>query len=60
LPTYPFAREHYWIDETPVNRDPDSNFELDGNMKSIEDIINQIDDNTMEAEQAVEVLKMLV
>jgi len=60
LPTYPFAKEHYWIDEPPVIRSLDSKFDVDGDMKSIEDIINQIDDNTIETEQAVEVLKMLV
>ena len=60
LPTYPFAKEHYWIDETSVGRTRDRKVEVEGNMRAIEDIINRIDDNTMEAERAVEALKMLV
>ena len=48
LPTYPFARERYWIQD------------VDGNMKSIEDIINQVDEDTIETEHAIQALKMFV
>jgi acyl transferase domain-containing protein len=60
LPTYPFARERYWVDEMTPSHAPNTPLEVNANMKSIEEIINQIDNNTMEAEQAVEVLKLLV
>jgi acyl transferase domain-containing protein len=59
LHTYPFAKEHYWIDEIP-ERTADKRTGVGGNMKAIEDIINRIDDNTIEAERGVEVLRMLV
>jgi len=60
LPTYPFARERCWIDETSFNQGQDNQFAVDANMQSIEDIINQIDDDTMETGRAVEALRMLV
>jgi len=59
LPTYPFAKEHYWIDEVTSSRSLDMRCESDGRMKSIEDIMNEIDDGTVETEQAVRTLKML-
>jgi acyl transferase domain-containing protein len=60
LPTYPFAREHYWIDEMPVSRGLDAGFEVVGNMRSIEEIIDHIGDDMMETEDGVKALKMLV
>jgi len=60
LPTYPFARERCWIDETSFSQGQDNQFTVDANMQSIEDIINQIDDDTMETGRAVEALRMLV
>jgi 3-oxoacyl-(acyl-carrier-protein) synthase/acyl carrier protein/SAM-dependent methyltransferase len=60
LPTYPFAKERYWIDEMPSSPTLASQLELDVDMKSIEDIINRIGDDMMETEQAVTALKMLV
>ncbi|HKO59093.1 MAG TPA: beta-ketoacyl synthase N-terminal-like domain-containing protein [Thermoanaerobaculia bacterium] len=51
LPTYPFAREHYWIDEPPVSG---------GDSQSIENIINQVGDELIETHEAVRLLKVLV
>jgi len=63
LPTYPFARERYWVDEIAPGEDREeleSQFMTDANMKAIEDIINGIDDDTIDSVHAVEALKMLV
>jgi polyketide synthase PksN len=60
LPTYPFAKERYWIKELPSGPVLNRNLELDESMKSIEEIINQIGDEMTETGQAVQALKMLV
>jgi polyketide synthase PksL len=60
LPTYPFAKERYWIQEMSCRRRLDRQCEEDLNMKSIEDTINKIGDDIIETEQAVKELKMLV
>ena len=60
LPAYPFAKEHYWIDEMPVSRSFDSSVDLGGSRSSIEDIIDRMGDEMMEAEDAVKALKTLV
>ena len=60
LPTYPFAKERYWIDKLPSDPVLNGNLELDESMRSIEDIINKIGDEMTETNQAVQALKMLV
>jgi len=60
LPTYPFAKERYWIEEVGDGRSLDMQCEPDGKMKSIENVMNEIDDGTVETDYAVRVLKMLV
>ena len=62
LPTYPFAKERYWIDEAPVRHSVDSRFEfeVEGALKLIDDIMDQIFDDAMETDQAVKLLKALV
>jgi acyl transferase domain-containing protein len=60
LPTYPFAKERYWIDEVDDGRSLDMQREPDGRTKSIENVMNEIDDGTVETDHAVRVLKMLV
>ncbi|HXH38509.1 MAG TPA: type I polyketide synthase [Thermoanaerobaculia bacterium] len=60
LPTYPFAREHYWIEDTTSSCSLESRFVSAEDMRSIEDIIDEIDDETTDTEQAVRALKMLV
>ena len=60
LPTYPFAKEHYWIEEVPLIQDPDIQLKADRAMKSIEDLINSIGDDAIETDEAVKALKLLV
>jgi acyl transferase domain-containing protein/acyl carrier protein len=60
LPTYPFAKERYWIQKMTVNHGVDRKVEDDVNMKSIEDVMNRIGDDEMETDQAVKLLRMLV
>jgi acyl transferase domain-containing protein/acyl carrier protein/NADP-dependent 3-hydroxy acid dehydrogenase YdfG len=60
LPTYPFAKDRHWIQQASPDRGLDERTEENVNMKAIEDIINRIEDGTVETERAVEELKMLV
>jgi acyl transferase domain-containing protein/acyl carrier protein len=60
LPGYPFAKEHYWIDNPTVCQSNVSRRELEIDMQSIDSILGQIEDNNMEAEQAVQELKALI
>ena len=60
LPTYPFAREHHWIQDESSNRGLERMFEKDANMQAIEDIINKIGDDMIETGEAVEELKLLI
>jgi len=60
LPAYPFAKERCWIEETPVRRVVEGRFEVEGNLKSIDDIMNKICDDAIETDQAVTLLKALV
>jgi acyl transferase domain-containing protein/enoyl-CoA hydratase/carnithine racemase/acyl carrier protein len=60
LPTYPFAKERYWIDETPRRPDPERQMTAEAHVQAIEDIINQVGDDAIDTEQAIHALKMLV
>jgi len=60
LPTYPFAKERYWIDALTFGQELNGHFDVDGKMKSIEDIIDKIGDDAMDTDQAVQLLKTLV
>jgi acyl transferase domain-containing protein len=60
LPGYPFRKDRCWIDVTPPEEMPDIRFTADETMQSIDDIINQIDADLIETEQAVTALKLLV
>ncbi|MBZ5526229.1 MAG: SDR family NAD(P)-dependent oxidoreductase [Acidobacteriia bacterium] len=60
LPTYPFARERYWINEVPFSEDFDDQLKVDRAMRSIEDIINSIGEDTIHTDHAVKALKLLV
>jgi acyl transferase domain-containing protein/acyl carrier protein len=59
LPTYPFAKERYWIEDVRSSEDFDNPLEVDQAMKSIEDIINNIGDDAVLTDHAVEALKLL-
>jgi len=57
LPTYPFARERYWVDNTAVHQYSNNRGTVNKNLESIEDIINKIDDDSIETDQAIKLLK---
>jgi acyl transferase domain-containing protein len=54
LPAYPFARERCWIDDSVPAQS------LDAEFASLEDIINRIDDDTIDTEHAVAALRTFV
>jgi len=63
LPTYPFAKERYWI-EGPVSneyseKDSGTDDRLLNSLESIEEIINKIDEGSMEKDQAAAFLKKM-
>jgi 3-oxoacyl-(acyl-carrier-protein) synthase/2-polyprenyl-3-methyl-5-hydroxy-6-metoxy-1,4-benzoquinol methylase/acyl carrier protein len=60
LPTYPFVKERYWVDEVASNESLDRGLEMSGNLKSIEEVISRIDNQSIAAEQGVKLLKVLV
>ena len=60
LPTYPFARERYWIDKVNESPEPDESFGDITDMGSIEDILSRIDDGAIETDHALRLLKLLV
>ena len=60
LPAYPFAREHYGINEPSSAPVLNGNPKLDEGMRSIEAIINKIGDDMVESSHGVQALKMLV
>ena len=60
LPTYPFAKERYWIADRGPRLSVADERAVEESFKSLEDIINRIDDDTIDTAQAVEALKTLV
>ena len=60
LPTYPFARERYWLSSTCVCRPAEAGREEDVDLKPIEDIITKLEDDVISPDQAVRELKILV
>jgi hypothetical protein len=60
LPTYPFARERYWISSSCASRLADAGLEEEIDLKSIEDIITKLEDDVISPDQAVKELKILV
>ena len=60
LPGYPFAKEHYWIDDSTVCQSNVPGREQEIDMQSIDSILGQIEDSNMEAEEAVRALKFLI
>ena len=59
LPTYPFARQRCWVPEITSSPGANGNghFEENVDLKSIERIINQIDDDMIETERAAKELR---
>jgi len=60
LPTYPFARERYWIPLTCASRPAGTGSEEEVDLQSIEDIIAKLEDDAISPDQAVRELKVLV
>jgi acyl transferase domain-containing protein/acyl carrier protein len=60
LPTYPFAKERYWISEVSTSQGPDSQPKVHRDLRSIEDLINSIGDDTAETDEAAKALKLVV
>jgi len=65
LPTYPFAKERVWIEKVTTAHDRNDSLDkeepqlLINKQKSIEEIINKIDEDMIEASEAVSLLKDL-
>ena len=65
LPTYPFAKERVWIEKVAATFDSNDSIDkeepqsLINKQKSIEEIINKIDEDMIEASEAVSLLKDL-
>ena len=59
LPVYPFSKERYWIDSLAWNQYSDRELVTNASFESIEDIINRIDNDSMDTEQAIKLLKNL-
>ncbi|TQV86003.1 SDR family NAD(P)-dependent oxidoreductase [Aliikangiella coralliicola] len=64
LPTYPFAKERCWIDVSAKEQNIETATKPDKlrvvkNLESIENIINKVDDDSIETNQAVKLLKNL-
>ena len=66
LPSYPFEKERYWYTKRDSDNGIDNNLlpsqkiETIHNMEAIESIIDQIDNDSMEKEKALALLKNLV
>jgi acyl transferase domain-containing protein/enoyl-CoA hydratase/carnithine racemase len=61
LPAYPFAKERCWISGASHSQAPDEKREADVtvDVKSIEDIINKIDDGAIETDWAIQELRLV-
>jgi acyl transferase domain-containing protein len=63
LPAYPFAKERYWIDSAPSLREDEHGAagagRPGGDLGSIEDILERIDDGSIEVREAAAFLKSL-
>ena len=60
LPTYPFAKEHYWIEKQSSSGPADGAFDEVGSLQWIEDILAQVESDRIEEQHAVALLKQWV
>ena len=60
LPTYPFAKERCWFDGTTSVPAQDNEIASAADIRSIEEIMKQIDDDAMETDDAVQALRTLL
>jgi acyl transferase domain-containing protein len=65
LPSYPFAKERYWYSKTESVKPVDaksrsgSKSDLIGNLDAIEDVLNKIENDSMEKDDALSLLREL-
>ncbi|EZH71968.1 hypothetical protein ATO12_04945 [Aquimarina atlantica] len=58
LPKYPFAKERYWINKTASEKVPENlSIRENGNYEIIENLIDQIESESIETEQGIDLLK---
>jgi acyl transferase domain-containing protein len=60
LPVYPFSAERFWIDIDAAYRDADAAPAAARSLESLEDILEKIDGDALELEQAVDMLRVLM
>ncbi|MCW9018066.1 MAG: type I polyketide synthase, partial [Kangiellaceae bacterium] len=60
LPTYPFAKDRCWVDENSVEREISKQPNKIRNFESIEEIISQIESDSINEEHAVDLLNSLL
>ena len=60
LPTYPFAAERHWIEEPVSDRDVQIKIDGTGDLASIERILGAVEEDSLDTQDAVRLLKMLV
>jgi acyl transferase domain-containing protein/acyl carrier protein len=60
LPTYPFAKERYWMSRTSANWSDNHNGTGDGDKGSIEDVIDLLSKDAIDTAQGIEMLNVLV
>ena len=60
LPTYPFAKEHHWIDALRSGSGVPRSVISESDEASIDDLINSIGDDAIDTDRAVAALRMLV
>jgi hypothetical protein len=60
LPGYPFAKERYWIETALQSSTSSAGTPLSSAGESLEDIIDKIDDDSLETHEAVQLLRKIV
>jgi acyl transferase domain-containing protein/acyl carrier protein len=59
LPSYPFARERYWLDRDNLKPAPPAADGPDASLESIDDLVRQIDEGSIEAAEGVQRIRAL-
>jgi hypothetical protein len=59
LPSYPFARERYWLDHDNLKATPPGADVPDASLEAIDDLVRQIDEGSIEAAEGVQRIRVL-
>jgi polyketide synthase PksN len=59
LPSYPFARERYWLDHDNLKPTPPAADVPDASLEAIDDLVRQIDEGSIAAVEGVQRIKAL-